>query len=177
MSKNKLISNCVALKAAKNLDLSTWSFYGSLEIPFCESRKVHLSEFNRYINNLSNVLNNIEYDFYWMINIIDGNEWINDQGYFVKANTQTHFLLSDPTNLDGNPNRKYRDQIYHLLQATWRYEVNDVQYFNPESDKLETALGLNECRETCGLDNQIELSDSLFRTLFSEKANNSGVLR
>ena len=176
MSKNKLISNCVALKAAKQLDPELWAFSANLEIPFLESRKAHISELRRYINSLGKHLGLTDYDFHWIANIVDGNEWVNDEGYIVKANTQTYLLLSDPTDIDGNPNLRYRDQIYHLLQATWRYEINDLTRFSAGLGNFDAALGLNQNCETHGLDNQIEMSDSLFRAIFSKSGAQAGAL-
>ena len=171
---NKLIQNCVALKAAKKMDPSTWAFYGTLCIPFCTSRKVHLSEFKRLAGGLISALGENDKKFYWIINIIDGDESININGDLLVGHTKIHFLISDVLDDDGCSHHQHRHDIYHLTHAIWRYEVSELDRYEYSETSFESALGIDGTSEGTGLDNQIEMSADFVKHLFVEKLRNEG---
>jgi hypothetical protein len=171
---SKLISNCVLLKAAKKMDVSTWAFNGCLTIPFCTSRKVHLSEFRRLANGLVSALGESDKEIYWVANIVDGDESINNNGDHLVGHTKTFFLLSDVIDVDGKPLPQHRHDIYHLIHAIWRYEVSDLSRYNQGDLDFEECLGISGNTEGTGLDNQIEMSGDLIKFLFREKLKYEG---
>lgn len=172
---SKLILNCVSLKAAKKMDPSTWAFYGTLVIPFCTSRKVHLSEFKRLAGGLLSALGENDKKFYWIINIIDGNESININGDLVIGHTKIHYLISDVLDESDRPSIQHRHDIYHLTHAIWRYEVSELTRYDHSETTFESALGIDGTSEGTGLDNQIEMSAELVKHLFVEKMKREGV--
>jgi len=172
---NKLISNCVLLKAAKKMDVSPWAFNGCLTIPFCTSRKVHLSEFKRLAGGLLSALGENDKKLYWIINIIDGDESINMNGDLVIGHTKIHYLISDVLDESDRPSVQHRHDIYHLTHAIWRYGVSELSRYESSETSFESALGIDGTSEGTGLDNQIELSAELVRHLFVEKMKKEGV--
>ncbi len=171
---HKLIQNCVALRAALSLDPETWVLHGSLQIPFCTSRRACLNEFARLVDHLEQNLGGGNGTLHWLLNLIDGDVRIDEQGHLVHEHLQMRFLLSDWCNAQGVFQCNVREQLYHSVRSSWRYDIGQLGAFDPEIHSLNESLGLDSHFAGFGLENQIEMSESLARRLFGSDARISG---
>lgn len=171
---HKLIQNCVALRAALSLDPEAWVLHGSLQIPFCTSRRACRNEFIRLVHQLERNLGGGNGTLHWLLNLVDGDVRIDDRGHLVQEHLQLYFLISDWCDARGDFRCDMREQLYHSLVGSWRYEIGRVAAFDPEIHSLHEALGLESQFEFFGLENQLEISESLARQLVDVHAKGQG---
>lgn len=168
-SNDTLIMNSVLLKAAKNMDLRKFAFYGSLSIPFCTSSKIYKSEFQKLSCQIMSALNQEDKQLYWILNYVPGDEFINNDGNIIISNSELHFLLSDVIDSEGASLKKHRDDIYNLINALWQYEIEGL-YRLSGNVNLEYALGIKSLADGFGVDNVVYMNEYLMAKLFLEHA-------
>lgn len=166
-----IITKLTALGRVRQLHENTWAIGGILSIPFCNSAKIHRSEFSRLVKSILAALGETDKEIYWIINTAAEDEWINANGERVVPNAKLYFLISDVSDNEGNPLRKHRADIYHLIHALWRYEVEDIVTYKCGPDSFDEALGLNLAVDSEESQSGINISPSLLNVLYLEKSN------
>ena len=170
-NKAGIITKLSALGRVSQLHENTWAIGGILSIPFCNLAKIHRSEFSRLVKSILAALGETEKEIYWIINTAAEDEWINANGERVVPNAKLYFLISDVTDDEGNPIRKHRADIYHLIHALWRYEVEDIVTYKHGPDNLDEELGLKMSMDSDDIQSGINISPSLLEVLYLEESN------
>ena len=166
----KLITNAIAFKKCSNLlPSSTWTHYGELSIPFCNNRKIFLNEFKKIERTICNAFAKPNHDLIWIINIIDPNEYLDDQGNAVNSHGRIKFVLGDMIDSEGNRYPQYRDSILHALVTFWEYKIVTVKSFDSATDDFLGCLGVSGYTEGYGLDNEVHMSNALNDLIFGER--------
>lgn len=166
-----ILTKIDALGRVGQLHENTWVIGGILSIPFCNSAKIHRSEFTRLVKSILAALGEADKEIYWIINTTAEDEYINANGERVVPNAKLYFLISDVTDSDGNPLRKHRPDIYHLIHALWRYEVEDIVTYKHGPDSFDEALGLNLAVDSEEIQSGINISPSLLNVLYLQESN------
>ena len=166
-----VITKLNALGRVRQLHENTWAIGGILSIPFCNSAKIHRSEFSRLVKSILAALGETDKEIYWIINTTAEDEYINANGDKVVPNAKLYFLISDVSDNEGNLLRKHRSDIYHLVHALWRYEVVDIVTYKHGPDNFDEALGLNLAMDNEEIQSQINISPSLLEVLYLQESN------
>jgi len=165
---NQLIINSVLLKKAKAMGIQKFAFYGSLTIPFCTSSKIYQSEFKRLSNHILNALNQQDKSIYYILNYVPGEESINTNGDILVGYSVLNFVLGDIIDCNGKAQKKYRDDMYDLINALWPYEIEGFFRVGAEDINMEYALGIKTFADGFGVGNEVFMSADLMQHIFIE---------
>jgi hypothetical protein len=165
MSYPTIISEYLAVQSARKLPSAHWAFRGVFEIPFCHSSKALRNEFRRFMEEVCHSTFGGQLEMHWVLNILAGEEFINDDGYLVQSNARLHFLLSDVLDSDQKPMLRVRDRIYHQVHALWRYEVLDFSRIVEGEVNFDEALELPTSSHPYRSGSSVGVSASLFKFL------------
>jgi hypothetical protein len=170
-TKSKLIYNAVALKAARQLPNSTWNIHGTLQIPFCDSRQILLNEFKKLSKSILQSAFQNKYRLVWILNISDGDAWLDSDGNQVKCFPYIHFLMGDAVNEIGESaiGLHESEKFMNLVRALWKHKIVKIKDYEAGLDDFYECLGISGRYEGYGLHSQVEMSDGLL-TLVSDRS-------
>lgn len=141
-----------------SLNPELWALHGVLRIPFLKSQRAFLNEFKNTIDTVEGALIG-NGSIHWIVNLKDGDTWIDDQGRLLHGHMNMHFVMTDFCRGNNLASGDNHEKICHAFCQNWRYEILESGSVVPETHSLSELLEI--CDSTIGTKDELAWSRSL----------------